>query len=192
MDKENQNLTDEQLAFLIQKGDKEKFGMLIDRYSQKLTRYCKKFFYDQHNIEDMVQEVFLRAYQNILSFHTDQKFSSWIYRIAHNSFVNALKKKSRNPLYFFDFDSFIAHPVHEDETKNEIDRKSIRKTLDKGLKKLKPSYREILILYYIEDLEYKEIGDILHIPMGTVGIRLSRAKAQLKKKLPTNVRLHYE
>ncbi len=177
---------------LVQKGDKEKFGQLIDRYDQKLTRYCKKFFFNEHNIEDMVQEVFLKAYQNILSFHTDQKFSSWIYRIAHNSFVNALRKKLRNPLYFFDFDSFISHPVYEDQTKNEIDRKEMREILDKGLKRLKPSYREILILFYVEDLEYKEIGDILHIPMGTVGIRLSRAKAQLKKVLPTNARSHYE
>src|SRR5574337_896079 len=116
MKSKNTQVADEQLAMLVQKGDKEMFGELIDRYDKKMKRYCTKFFYGHHNIEDLVQEVFLKAYQNILSFRPDQKFSSWIYRIAHNLFINTLKKKLRNPLYFFDFDSLISHPVHEDET----------------------------------------------------------------------------
>lgn len=184
MTKGKPQLTDEELAVSVQKGDKEKFGVLMERYEQKLSRYCRKFFFGQHNIEDMVQEVFLKAYQNIRSFDADRKFSSWIYRIAHNVFVNSLRKKSRNPLYFFDFDTLIPHPVYEDNVQEEFDREKMIKIIDKELKNLKPSYREILILYYVEDLDYKEIADILHVPTGTVGIRLKRAKDQLKKLLP--------
>ncbi len=176
--------TDEQLALFVQRGDKEKFGVLMDRYEQKLSRYGRKFLFHQNNIEDMVQETFLKAYQNIKSFDPDQKFSSWIYRIAHNTFINALKKKLRNPLYFFDFDTFIPHPVYDDPETTEHDHAEISKMLNKGLKRLQPTYREIIILYYVEELSYKEIADILHIPTGTVGIRLKRAKEQLKKVLP--------
>lgn len=180
----NFQYTDEQLAMFVQRGDKEKFGLLMERYEQKLSRYGKKFLFNQNNVEDMVQEVFLKAYQNMLSFDPKRKFSSWIYRIAHNVFINALKKKLRNPLYFFDFDTFIPHPVYVDSAKDERDFEQVSKMLNKGLKRLSPHYREIIILYYVEELDYKEISDILHVPTGTVGIRLKRAKEQLKNLLP--------
>lgn len=183
-------LTDEQIALLVQQGDKEKFGFLMDRYERKLFRYGQKFLFDHHNIEDLIQEIFLKAYQNIKSFDISQKFSPWIYRIAHNSFINAIKKTSRSPLSFFDFDTLIPHPEHVDEVAQEHDRKAMRKIIDQGLQKLSPNYREIIILFYLEDLSYKEIGDILHVPPGTVGIRLQRAKQQLKKNLPAEAHLH--
>ncbi len=191
MNEHDSKLTDEQLALLVQQGDKERFGLLMNRYEQKLSRYGNKFLFNEGNVEDMVQEVFIKAYQNIQSFDPAQKFSPWIYRVAHNTFINALKKKSRNPLYFFDFDTFIPHPVYEDSAREEQDQKEMKAVLDKGLDKLRTNYREIIILYYLEQLSYKEIADILHIPAGTVGIRLKRAKIQLKKLLPKDV-LNYE
>ena len=109
-------LSDEQVALLVQQGDKEKFALLMDRYEKKLFRYGQKFLYNQNNTEDLLQEVFLKAYQNIRSFDASQKFSSWVYRIAHNAFINELKKKSSNRLYFFDFDTLIPHPHYEDDT----------------------------------------------------------------------------
>ena len=143
----NPRLTDEQVALLVQQGDKEKFGILVDRFEQKLLRYGNKFLFNENNIEDMIQEVFIKAYQNIQSFDPSQKFSPWIYRIAHNEFVNTLKKKSRNPLYFFDFDTLIPHPIYEKQPGTEQDRKHMRKILDKSLEKLAPHYREVIILY---------------------------------------------
>lgn len=184
MNTDNSRFTDEQLAVLVQRGDKEKFGILMGRYEQKLSRYGKKFLFSQNNVEDLVQEVFIKAYQNIQSFDPSQKFSPWVYRIGHNLFINELKKKMRNPLYFFDFDSFIPHPVYEDPAADEHDAKEVALLLKKGLKQLPPHYREIIILYYLEGLSYKEIADVLRIPPGTVGIRIKRAKDRLKKILP--------
>ncbi|MES2213433.1 MAG: RNA polymerase sigma factor [Patescibacteria group bacterium] len=174
-------LTDEELALLVQHGDKEQFGILMERYERKLFRYGNKFLSNQDNIEDVVQEVFIKTYQNIQSFDTKQKFSSWIYRIAHNTYVNALKKQSRSPLYMFDFDTLISHTVVDDPIVKEREQKEMRKIVDAGLEKLSPNYREILVLYYLEEFSYQEISDILRIPIGTVGIRLSRAKAALRK-----------
>lgn len=176
--------TDEQIAVLVQEGQKEAFGVLMDRYERKLFSYARKFLTGQDNIEDVVQEVFIKTYQNIKSFDASQKFSPWIYRIAHNTFVNALRKKVKSPLRFFDFDTFIAHPVYEDTMPVEKEQKRISEVIDKGLDKLSPEYREIIILYYIENLSYKEIADVLHIPIGTVSVRLLRAKKALKKYVP--------
>jgi RNA polymerase sigma-70 factor (ECF subfamily) len=191
MDNTNPEKSDEELALLVQNGDKEQFGALMERYESKLVRYGRKFLSDNDNIKDVVQDVFIKTYQNIKSFNTEQKFSSWIYRIAHNTYINLLKKNSRGPLYILDFDTFISYTVVEDPIIKEKDDKEIKEIVDKGLDKLSPKYREIMVLYYLEELSYKEISDILRIPIGTVGIRLKRAKESLKdvyKKLD----LHYE
>jgi RNA polymerase sigma-70 factor (ECF subfamily) len=175
------DLSDEHLAQLIQQGDKEQFGVLMERYHKKLFRYGQKFLFDKDNIEDIVQEVFIKTYQNINSFDSTQRFSPWIYRIAHNTFINEIRRHSRNPLQFFDFDVLISHPADEDPAVKEREQNEMRTMLDSGLEKVKANYREILILYYLEELSYKEIAEILRIPVGTVGIRLKRAKDSLKK-----------
>ena len=109
-----------------------------------------------------------------------QRFSPWIYRIAHNAFVDDLKKKSRNPLSFVDFDTLVSHPAYDDPAEGEREQKEVQAMIQKGLEELAPKYREVLILHYLEDLPYKEIADVLHIPLGTVSVRIRRAKAALK------------
>ena len=173
--------SDEQLAARIQQGDKDLFGILMERYEKKLFRYGRKFLSSQDNIVDMVQEVFIKAYQNIQSFDVTQKFSPWIYRIAHNTFINALKKTARSPLHFLDFDTLISHPIYEDPAIREQEEKQMSMMLEKGLDQLSPAYREIVVLFYLEELSYKEIAEVLRVPIGTVGIRLRRAKDALRK-----------
>ncbi len=179
-------LSDEALCKYVQKGDKEMFGELVDRYQKKLSRYGRKFLFSTENIEDLVQDVFIKAYQNMQSFDLGQKFSPWIYRIAHNTFINALKKHARAPLSLFDFDTLIPHLAYDDPSTREREQKEMRILIDQSLEKLAPKYREIIVLYFLEELNYKEIAEILHIPTGTVGIRLTRAKKQLKKFLPSD------
>lgn len=174
------DLSDEKLAELVANGDTEKFGVLMERYQAKLFRYGRKFLSNEDNIEDVVQDVFIKTYQNIKSFDSSQRFSPWIYRIAHNTYINAIKKNSLNPLYLFDFDTLVSHTVVEDPIVREREQKEMKEIVDKGLSQIEPKYREILILYYIEDLSYKEIADILRIPIGTVGVRIMRAKEILK------------
>ena len=186
MDNLYSNSSDEELALRVQKGDTDVFGVLISRYQKKLLSYGKRFLSNSDNIEDVVQDVFIKTYQNIQSFDTSLKFSSWIYRIAHNTYVNALKKQSRYPVSLFDFDTFLSYTVVDNPIEREREQKEIKVVVDKGLDKVSPVYREILVLYYIEDLSYKEISDILHIPIGTVGIRLKRAKEMLRKVIDKN------
>lgn len=178
----NSPLTDEELAKQVVDGDRDKFGILMERYQSKLFRYGKKFLVDSDNIEDVVQDVFIKAYKNIKSFDTTQRFSPWIYRIAHNTYINAIKKNSLNPLYLFDFDTLLSYTVVEDPVIKEREQKEIKEFIDKGLDSIEDKYREILVLYYIEEFSYKEIADILQVPVSTVGVRIMRAKKVLKEK----------
>lgn len=181
MGQEVSQQTDEEIARLVQSGNIELFGILIERYEEKMLRYGKKFLRGFEDIEDIVQDVFIKAYENIQSFDAKRKFSSWLYRIAHNEFVNAIKKKSKNPLFFFDSDTLFPHPISKENSNKEANRGELNKIIDKCLDKLNLKYREPIILYYFEELSYKEIADILHIPIGTVSIRLKRGKEIIKK-----------
>ncbi len=186
-----EELTDESVALEVQQGDVQKFGTLVERYEAKLKRYAQRFLFGYEDAQDMVQDVFLKAYTNLQSFDTSQKFSPWIYRIAHNEFINAIKKKGREPLSFFDPDTLFPHPIAKERPDTELHEQELKTMLDECLDKLDPKYREPLVLYYFEDLDYQSIAEIMHIPTSTVGVRINRGKAMLQKiyqSLHPNVR----
>lgn len=174
-------LSDEEITLKVQAGDSESFGILVTRYETKMMRYANKFLFGYDEAQDVVQEVFIKAYIHVQSFDPTQKFSSWLYRIAHNEFINAIKKKGREPLPLIDPDAFFPHLVSKLTADDDIHKKETAEMLEKCLNKLDPKYREPLVLYYIEELDYKDIADILHLPTSTVGVRLKRGKDMLKK-----------
>lgn len=173
--------TDEELAQLVQTNDHQALAALMDRYTPKLLRYGHRFLSSDDDIADVVQDVFVAVYQNIRDFDSTRRFSPWVYRIAHNSFVDAIRRQAKGPIYGLDFDRAIPHLIYEDPMESEKEKEEMRVLLEKHLYNLPPSYREIVDLYYFEEFKYQEIADILHIPIGTVGIRLSRARQMLKK-----------
>lgn len=172
---------DEELARLVQDDDQRALAVLMDRYIAKLLRYGHRFLSSEDDIADVVQDVFVAAYQNIRDFDSTKRFSPWIYRIAHNAFVDALRRKAKGPVYGLDFDRVVPHPIYEDPMEGEKEKERMRVLLEKHLDELPVSYREIVDLHYFENFKYQEIANILHIPIGTVGIRLSRARQMLKK-----------
>ncbi len=178
--------TDEELAALVQKGDENALAELIDRYESKLMRYGQRFIGAQNEnaLHEAVQDIFISVYQNIEGFDVKQRFSPWIYRVAHNAFVDVLRLKTKQPLYVFDFDKLLSHPIQEETILKEKENAEIRVLLEKSMGMLSVQQREIIALYYFEDFSYKEIADVLHIPVSTVGVRLARARTSLKKILP--------
>jgi len=172
--------TDEEIAAAVQSGDLESFSILVGRYESKIKRYARKFLAGSEDIDDVAQDIFIKSYTNIKSFDSERKFSSWIYRIAHNELVNLLKKKERKPLLFFDPDTLFPHPVSDDSADSFTEESELRHVFNKCFDKIPAKYRESLMLYYFEHLSYKEISDIIRIPVSTVGIRLKRGKKLLK------------
>ena len=174
-------LTDEEVARRVQKGDIAGFEILVERYRQKLLRYGGKLLFNRSDLEDIVQEVFIKAYRNLKGFDPDRKFSSWIYRIAHNEFINHGKKFSRQVIDYFDFEVFLPRVPQSKSPEEDFDAGELKGALDASLNRLKEKYREPLALHYLEGLDYKEIADVLQLPVNTVGIRIMRGKEQLRK-----------
>ena len=175
--------SDEQVAARVQAGEKDAFGILVDRYEQKITRYADRFLYDYEDRRDAVQDVFVRAYENIRSFRTSERFSPWLYRVAHNVFVNIIRKKGREKVSFVDLDTLFPAGI-PDETDAASD--DLSEEVAQHLSKLDAKYREVLVLFYFEHNTYEEIASILQIPKATVGVRLARARAALKGIISDN------
>ncbi len=178
------DLTDEQIAERVQKGDIEEFERLVARYRQKLLNYGSKLLFGRGDLEDIVQEIFIKTYRNLQSFDSNRKFSTWIYRIAHNEFINYGKKFSRQLIDYFDFEVLLPKAPRAPEHKSpesEFDRERLKRLVETKLAEMEPKYREPLVLYYLEGFDYKEISEVLKLPVSTVGVRLSRAKNILKK-----------
>lgn len=175
--------TDEEIAIRVQQGDMESFRVVVERYEQKMARYARRFLFDSDETKDLLQEVFIKAYVNIRSFDTSRRFSPWIYRIAHNEFVNAVKKKGKEKgnISLFYLDALFPHPVAKETADQEMNRQQLKEVLDQSLGKISQKYREPLVLYYFEDMDYKEIAEVLHVPVSTVGVRLQRGKTLLRK-----------
>lgn len=186
MNVEKDHRPDEDIVKSIQSGVAADFGVIVDRYEEKLKRYGRKFLKDKEDLKDMVQDIFIRAYQNIQSYDPGLRFSPWLYRIAHNIFIDKIKKESRSPLSFVDFDVLLSHPVYDDRDKSEAEMAEMRQMIEHSLDAIEPKYREVIVLYYLEEIPYKEIADILSIPVGTVGIRLKRGRDALKKVMDKN------
>lgn len=177
-------LTDEELAQKVQGGDSEIFGILVERFEKKMLRYARKFLLGYEDAEDAVQVVFLKAYTNIQQFDKNKKFSSWLYRIAHNEFINVIKKRGKESLPLFEVDTLFPHLQGKEDPARDLEARELKAMLEKYLSKVSPKYREILVLYYFEQMDYREIADILQIPPSTVGVRLKRGKLALKKLIP--------
>jgi RNA polymerase sigma-70 factor (ECF subfamily) len=179
--------SDEAIAAAVQRGDLDSFRELVERYEPKMTRYARRFLFGADDAKDLVQDVFIKAYVNIKSFDIDRRFSPWLYRIAHNEFVNALKKRTKErgnvSISFFDFDILFPHLNAREGADSPARQHETRVILERSLNDIPPKYKEPLVLYYFEELDYKEIADILRIPISTVGVRLQRGKAMLKKKV---------
>lgn len=172
------DISDEDIARQVQAGDVNAFGELVDRYEGKLKRYGRKFLGNPDDIDDIVQDVFLRAYQNIQGFDVSRRFSPWIYRIAHNRYVNALRSGKR--LMFVTIDEVFPHPRAKEQTDTELQRSETKEMVNAWISELVPSDREILLLYYDGELDYNAISDVLRIPVSTVGVRLMRARKKLR------------
>jgi RNA polymerase sigma-70 factor, ECF subfamily len=183
-------LSDEQL---VKKSleEKEAFGFLMERYEKPLIRYLMRISdIDRETAEDLMQEVFIKTWKNLNDFDESLKFSSWIYRIAHNEAISFFRKRNSEPKKVEivqendeEGEQLLALLPSKIDLPKELDQKFTTEIVQKILLMLPERDRSILWFRFIEEKSYDEISDILRIPMGTVATLLSRAKKSFLKTL---------
>lgn len=181
-DYELENRTDEEIVELVSQ-DKEFFAILIYRYKEKLMRYVRRIGGGTTEaVEDVVQNIFIKAYVNINSFRRGQRFSSWLYGIAHNECIDYWRRNKKHTNISLDENVELAAVLSSGENiEEDLFKKEERIEMCQVLDRLPVKFKEVLVLRYLEDRDYQEISDILKKPVSTVGTLIYRAKSHLKK-----------
>ncbi len=180
-DNKNTEKTDIELVGLSL-SDPNYFLFLSKRYEEKLLRYIMRISkFSREDAEDVLQEVFIKTYYNLNGFNKDLQFSSWIYRIAHNEAVSAIRKKVVRPSITLEVEDLERFGDSFDMTK-DIDNSFDRKMIDEALSKLDEKYREVLVLRFLDEKDYTEIADILKKPVSTIGNLILRGKKLFKEE----------
>lgn len=188
MERKLSDLTDEQLIKEFQDHNTiEAYNLLVKRFKDPLMNFVFRFVGDKDVCTDIVQDTMIKFYINKDSYKSFAKFSTWIYTIAANLAKNELKRRKRRVIYSLNNDDedmtiqiedkkFLAPDRYADaEIKNKI--------IQNALLKVKPVYREVVILRDIQGLSYEEIAEITDLSIGTVKSRINRGRSQLQKLL---------
>jgi len=178
-----ENLDDSELVKVIIAQNREAYRELFRRYEKKLFSYVYHMVKNKEETEDLLQDIFVKTYKNISSFDTDRKFSSWIYRIAHNETINFLKRKNKKRFISFEDISTSKDKLEASITEDFINdvwvHKEVTKEVDDALAKLPEKYRRVLFLRYFSEYSYEKIALIIKKPINTVGTLINRAKGKL-------------
>ena len=181
---------DYELVLRAQRGDKRAFGMLVDKYQRKLARLLSRMVRDQSEIEDIVQESFIKAYRALPNFRGDSAFYTWLYRIGINTAKNYLVSMGRRPTVSTGIEIEDAENFEDgdelrttDTPESAMATKQIAQTVNDTVASLPEELRTAITLREIEGLSYEEIATIMGCPIGTVRSRIFRARETISLKL---------
>lgn len=169
-------MEEKQLIKMLKKGNEEAYYELVGLYGNRLLRTSFLMVKDEVEAEDIVQETFIKVFKYVKGFKGESSLYTWIYRISQNIIKDRVKSQIFTSIYE---DSEVDFSTPEDIIINNVDREILRSELYQ----LNFIYKQVLILFYFEDLSIKEISQILDEKEGTIKSKLSRGRILLKKAL---------
>jgi RNA polymerase sigma-70 factor, ECF subfamily len=168
-------------------GKPDAYGVLLQKYHDRLFRSVLSLTLSYDDAMDVVQDAFINAYQSLSQFKGDSEFYTWLYRIAFNSAMSMRRKRrvmlslNSSPDYFSELPTRDSHDC--DMPSAGLDRAESQTLVRLAIAKLSAEHREVLMLKDMDGLKYEQIAEILDLPIGTVRSRLHRARFELKSIL---------
>lgn len=181
--------TDQQLVEKVQAGDKRAFDLLVLKYQPKILGLISRYVKDSHEVQDVAQEAFIKAYRALPRFRGDSAFYTWLYRIAINTAKNHLVSRGRRPpgsdVDVEDaehYDSGDALRVQENP-ENQLFSAELAAVVNGAIKELPEDLRTAVTLREFDGLSYEDIAEIMDCPVGTVRSRIFRARESIDKRV---------
>lgn len=171
--------SDGDLVRRAQAGEREAFGVLVRRYQRRVFSLGIRMLRNRSDAEDLVQETFLRAFRALDRFDPDRPLAPWLYRITTNRALSSLARRGRRDHEELSPRLAARGPNPEEET----DERRLAWAVREAVAQLPPEQRAILALRVGEGLSYREIAEVVDVPIGTVMSRLARARETLRRKV---------
>lgn len=174
-------------ALLVQHtlaGDARAFQELVERHQERLFAAVRHYTRNPVEVEDIVQETFLKAFCRLDSFQQQSSFATWIYRIAINTSLDVLKRKGRGAVESLEDPQVVERPAHKALAPDaRLQREEIARITQQILQGMPDIFRAVLVMREFEGLSYQEMAEVLCISIGTVESRLFRARARFRAAL---------
>jgi RNA polymerase sigma-70 factor (ECF subfamily) len=183
------SLEDDALVSEALAGREDSYSKLVDKYQKPLYFHIRKMIKEVELVDDLVQEVFMKAFHNLNSYSNEYAFSTWIYRIATNHTIDYLRKKKLQtlsidqPYKTKDGDMEMQLPDESFSTDKPVMKKERKAVVQEAIDDLPEKYRLVIEMRHMEEKTYQEIADILDLPLGTVKAHIFRARELLYKAL---------
>lgn len=161
------------------RGDRAAFAELVRRHQAKVRALLLRLCGDRSLADDLAQEVFLRAHRGLVGFEGRSSFGTWVYRISYNVYLNHRTRTRSFAALPEDYDVRAAAP----DDALSAPRADLRRDLVAAIAELPERYRAVIVLYYLQEVSYPEIAEILELPLGTVKTHLHRAKRLLRQHM---------
>jgi RNA polymerase sigma-70 factor (ECF subfamily) len=181
---------DRQLVARAQRGDKQAFELLVEKYQRKLARLLSRFIRDPAEVEDVTQEAFIKAYRALPAFRGDSAFYTWLYRIGINTAKNYLMAMGRRAPTSTEVEAEDAEGFEEGEQLRDINTpeslllsSEIAKTVNATIEQLPEELRTAIQMREIEGMSYEDIAKAMDCPIGTVRSRIFRAREAIAEQL---------
>ena len=179
-------VSDRDLVATAVSGIEGSFEELVRRYQRPISAYVYRMVGNYESALDLTQEIFIKVYGSLRRYRPEFKFSTWIYKIAHNSAVDHLRRnatREQSLVVGADGDQFDL-PIESSRLspEQESERKERRGEIESVVRSLPANYRELIILRHSQDLSYEEIVDVTGLPLGTVKNRLFRAREMMRQQ----------
>ena len=183
--------TDAELVASTLKGSQEAFRELVVRFERPVYSLVVRMVQDPGVAEDLAQEVFFKAYRRLDTYDPVRKFSSWLFKIAHNTTIDYLRRHAPEtvPLEADSKDddrgslaSVLADSATEDPAA-AAERRDMARSLERAIARLRPEYRELVVLFYVEGASYQDLCEATGLPLGTVKTNLHRARKELAQEM---------
>lgn len=163
-------------------GDRDRFRLLVERYERAVFTLCLRMVRNRQDAEDCTQTAFVKAYAALATFRPDSSFKKWIYRIASNACIDALRKSSSRVAVSIDSDSARTDlPERGPGPRERASSSELRDVMETALRMLDDKYRLPVTLFHMEGLECKEISAMLRLRVATVKTRIRRGRLMLRE-----------
>jgi RNA polymerase sigma-70 factor (ECF subfamily) len=185
--------TDQQLVERVQAGDKRAFDLLVLKYQPKILGLVSRYVHDSHEVQDVTQEAFIKAYRALPRFRGDSAFYTWLYRIAINTAKNHLVARGRRPpgsdVEVEDAEHFENGGALRDmeNPENMLFSRELGEVVHQAISDLPDDLRSAVTLREFDGLSYEEIAEIMDCPVGTVRSRIFRAREAIDKRVRAQV-----
>ena len=189
MTAQNAQHNDQELVKRVQQGDKKAFDLLVLKYQHKIIAIVGRYIRDSHEVYDVVQEAFIKAYRALPNFRGDSQFYTWLYRIAINTAKNHLVSRGRRPpasdvdMEDAEFYSGSEALKDVDTPENNLFKEELEQVVHRAIKGLPEDLRTAVTLREMEGLSYEEIADVMGCPVGTVRSRIFRAREAIDRQI---------